>query len=206
VADAVEAGRASRWLAEMLAALRGDQEADVPCGGCTACCASSQFVHVDPDEDDALAHIPEGLLFPAPGLPAGHRLLPYDEHGRCPLLGERGCTIYEHRPRACRTYDCRVLAAAAVDVGDDKPLVAERVGRWHFTVADDADREALRAVREAGAFLSGHGEELPGGRPSPTALAVLAVEAHGAFARDASPTLDEVVVEVRRRQARPRRP
>ena len=39
-------------------------ESDVPCNGCTACCRSSQFVHVGPDEADTLAHIPAELLFP----------------------------------------------------------------------------------------------------------------------------------------------
>lgn len=27
-----------------------------------------------------------------------------DGRGDCPFLGENGCTIYEHRPTACRTY------------------------------------------------------------------------------------------------------
>lgn len=27
--------------------------------------------------------------------------------GACVYLGERGCTIYEHRPLLCRTFDCR---------------------------------------------------------------------------------------------------
>ena len=34
---------------------------------CTACCTSSQFVHIEPDETDTLAHIPAALRFPAPG-------------------------------------------------------------------------------------------------------------------------------------------
>ena len=58
----------------------------------------------------ARAH-PAALRFPRPGRPKGHVVLGYDEHGRCPMLGDHGCTIYEHRPRTCRTYDCRVFAA-----------------------------------------------------------------------------------------------
>src|SRR6476659_10784222 len=69
------AGDFSTWLSGMQAALRGDEDADVPCGTCTACCTSSQFVHIEPDEADALAHIPAALLFPAPRLPKGHVLL-----------------------------------------------------------------------------------------------------------------------------------
>ena len=58
----------------------------MPCGTCTACCTSSQFVHIGPDEVDTLAHIPAELLFPAPRMPKGHVLLGYDERGHCPML------------------------------------------------------------------------------------------------------------------------
>ena len=85
---------------------------EVPCDGCTACCTSSQFVHIGPDETDTLARIPRRLLFPAPRLPAGHVLMGYDENGHCPMLVDGACSIYEHRPRTCRTYDCRVFPAA----------------------------------------------------------------------------------------------
>ena len=53
----------------MQAALRGERSADVPCGDCTRCCTSSQFIHIAPDEVETLAHIPVELLFPAPRLP-----------------------------------------------------------------------------------------------------------------------------------------
>ncbi len=69
--EPLEAGDFSAWLAGMQAALRGEGESDVPCGTCTACCTSSQFVHIEPDETDTLAHIPKELLFPAPRAPAG---------------------------------------------------------------------------------------------------------------------------------------
>lgn len=101
------AGRALLRLRRgMRSALRGEQPSAVPCDGCTACCTSSQFVHIEPDERETLRRIPSELLFPAPRMPAGHVLLGYDEHGRCPMLSEQGCSIYEHRPRTCRTYDC----------------------------------------------------------------------------------------------------
>ena len=141
------AGDFSAWLAAMQAALRGEQDADVPCAGCTACCTSSQFVHIEPDETDALAHIPAALLFPAPRLPRGHVLLGYDERGHCPMLVDGRCSIYEHRPRTCRTYDCRVFAAAGLDA--DQPAVAARVGRWRFAYPTDADRDRHDAVRAA---------------------------------------------------------
>ena len=129
----------------MQRALRGESESDVPCNGCTACCTSSQFVHIEPDEADALAHIPPSLLFPAPRLPRGHVLLGYDERGHCPMLVDDACSIYEHRPRACRTYDCRVFAAAGV-VPEGKPDIARRVQRWRFGFGSPADRARCRAV------------------------------------------------------------
>ena len=110
----LSAGDFSTWVIEMQGALRGGQS-DVPCGGCTACCTSSQFIHIGPDETETLSHIPTELMFPAPRAPAGHVLLGYDENGHCPMLIDDQCSIYEHRPRTCRTYDCRVFPAAGLE-------------------------------------------------------------------------------------------
>ncbi|MFI5046909.1 MAG: YkgJ family cysteine cluster protein [Acidimicrobiia bacterium] len=189
--DALDAGDFGAWIDGMQRALRGEQDADVPCGGCTACCTASQFVHIAPDETDTLAHIPGELLFPAPLLPRGQMVLGYDEHGRCPMLGEAGCSIYEHRPRTCRTYDCRVFAAAAVDVDDDRASgIADRVRRWRFRVASSDDRVRRGAVEAAAARLAGAEQELGDGAvpSSPTQLAVLAVEVHDHFLRSVPET------------------
>src|SRR5437868_3481590 len=99
--EGLAAGDFSSWVRGMLGALRGEHGSDVPCGACTACCTSSQFVHVEPDETDTLSRIPAELLFPAPRLPRGHMLMGYDERGHCPMLIEGKCSIYEHRPRTC---------------------------------------------------------------------------------------------------------
>lgn len=172
----LDAGAFLPWLAEVRAAIAGRGDTDVACDTCTACCTSAQFVHVGPDEHDALAHIPAALLFPAPGAPPGHRLLGYDEAGRCPLLGATGCTIYEHRPRTCRTYDCRVFAAADV-VPDDKPAIAARATRWRFSHPTPADEVAHAAVRTRAARLADDPELPVALRPrSATGRAVLAVE------------------------------
>lgn len=164
------AGRLWEWLAGMQRALRGEADADVPCDGCTACCRSSQFVHIRPEETATLARIPAALRFPAPGLPDGHVVLGYDERGRCPMLGEDGCSIYDARPRTCRTYDCRVFAATGVDA--DKPAVAERARRWRFDMTTDADRTLGDALRAAAAFVR---------ERDATRRAVRAVEEHEAF-------------------------
>jgi Fe-S-cluster containining protein len=138
----VAAGRFSEWLEQ----LQSGNEMAVPCGACTACCTSSQFVHIEPDERETLARIPVGLRFPAPGLPEGHVVLGYDEHGQCPMLVDGACSIYEHRPRTCRTYDCRVFAATGVEPDASQPDVAARVHEWRFDVDDQASWNAVRAA------------------------------------------------------------
>ena len=143
------AGEFTVWLNGMQAALRGAADSDVPCGSCTACCTSSQFVHIEPDETAALALIPAELLFPAPGQPTGHVVMGYDQDGNCPMFVDGGCSIYASRPRTCRVYDCRLFAALG-RVNDDTPLIAARIRSWEFTYAD-VDSQALAAsVRESG--------------------------------------------------------
>src|SRR3954468_1298325 len=138
----------------MRAALRDERASDVPCDGCTACCTSWQFVHIEPDETDTLAHIPEDLLFPAPLMPPGHVVLGYDERGHCPMLVDGKCSIYEHRPRTCRTYDCRIFAAAGVEVDDEEsPEIAARARQWRFTYPEPTDDADQAAVGAAAAFL-----------------------------------------------------
>jgi Fe-S-cluster containining protein len=170
------------WLEQMRAALRHEADADVPCGSCCACCSTSHFVHVGPDEREALAHIPRELLFPAPGMPAGHVVLGHDQRGRCPLLDDGGrCTVYEHRPLTCRTYDCRVFAAAGIDA--DREEITRRARRWRFAEAAPRDREAHAAVRVAARFVRDNAPAFPGGAvpDDPGQLAVLAVRVAGVF-------------------------
>jgi Fe-S-cluster containining protein len=173
-APPLDAGPFSTWLTSMTAALRGEGDADVPCDGCTACCTASQFVTIGPDETDAIAHIPKALLFPAPGRP-GHFVLGYDERGHCPMLADGGCSVYEHRPRACRTYDCRVFVAAGVEIDEPrKRRLAHRVEQWRFTYDGPDDRGRRDAVQAAARHLRDRAR-------NETELAVLAVEHHADF-------------------------
>ena len=49
--------------------------------------------------------------------------------GACAHLGERGCMIYEHRPSACRSFDCRVFSAMGlVEYCDPN----HRIPDWEF--------------------------------------------------------------------------
>ncbi len=177
----------------------GRADADVPCGECTACCRSSYFIHIAPDETAALRRIPAALRFPAPGRPKGHVLLGFDEDGRCPMLVDDRCSIYEDRPRTCRSFDCRVFAAAGLDPAEDgKPRIADRVRRWRFDVPTDADAGELAAVRAAAAFLRAHPESFPDGAPGRASdLAAAALAVHRLFLAGATPVPGDLAAALR---------
>jgi Fe-S-cluster containining protein len=194
------AGEFSAWLSTLLAAVRDGTSSDVPCDGCVACCSSSQFVHVGPDENDAREHIPAELLFAAPGMPEGYELMGYDEQGRCPMLADYGCSIYEYRPKTCRTYDCRVFPATGLEPDEGKERIAERAAEWEFEVGDARARVEHAAVRAAAAYLDRRRADFPPGAVplAPTQLAVLACEAHEAFLDTDDPEPATVRVAIRR--------
>ena len=175
------AGDFSAWLRGTRAALAGASGADVPCGDCCACCTTSHFVHVGPEETQTLARIPRELLFPAPGLPAGNVLMGYDEHGRCPMLTGGRCSIYEQRPLTCRTYDCRVFAAAGIAADSDP--ITRQARRWKFDHPTSADRDQHAAVRAAARFVRERVGCFPGGAAArdPVHVALLAINAYEVF-------------------------
>jgi hypothetical protein len=191
----IPAGAFGSWLRNVRAAIREDADSDVPCDGCTACCRSLQFIHIAPTETDALANIPRELLFPAPGRPAGHVLMGYDDQGACPMLVDDACSIYRHRPTTCRTYDCRVLAATGLGLGSDggdvQPLIAVRARRWRFDAPAADDRASQDAVRAAARFVTEQrvaltvgleaGGEHPAIPTNPMQVAVLAVDIADVF-------------------------
>ena len=189
------AGRFSTWL--------GQIGVDVPCGTCTACCTSSQFIHIGPEERETLSRIPRALLFPAPGLPKGNVVMGYDERGHCPMFVEGACSIYEHRPHTCRTYDCRVFPAAGLEPDHDgRAKITQQVRRWRFDVSDPEDAVVKSAVVAAAVYLRAHAGALPPGAVpgNPTQLAHLAVRIRDVFLerlatgelRVVRPTLDAV--------------
>ena len=211
--DTLAAGEFGNWITDMQLALRGEQDATVPCGDCTACCTSSQFVHIAPDETETLARIPDALHFAAPRMPRGHVLLGYDERGHCPMLVDGACSIYEHRPRTCRTYDCRVFPAAGVEDDDEsKQRITLRARRWRFDYATPNDETRHAAVVAAATYLQEQAEGLDErDRPmTTTQLAVLAVEIHDLLVaevqgplRQFTPAVDGLAVEIARRRGRP---
>jgi hypothetical protein len=86
---------------------RGDA-GPVPCGGCTACCYY-EGIPVDAKRDrQRLPHLLTERN-------ADRELvLQRRADGACIHLGERGCTVYEHRPGVCRSFDCRAFAAMGI--------------------------------------------------------------------------------------------
>ena len=187
--ETIPAGNFSAWLRDMRKALETGCGIDVPCGGCDACCSSSLFIHVGKDEKDALKHIPKELLFKAPGLPEGTKLMGYDARGRCPMLTGKGCTIYAHRPVTCRTFDCRVFTATGIPFNDvNGTRIAERAARWRFSYPDDIDRDEHAALKKAADFLRDNAELFPEGfiPRNDAQFAVLAVRVYELFMSDES--------------------
>lgn len=202
--DDLSAGEFSSWLRETVESLRGHQDADVPCGSCNACCRSSYFIHVEPNDHAAIASIPDELMFPAPGLPSGHKIMGYNENGCCPMLVQGKCSIYDQRPRTCRQYDCRVFPAAGLSVREEEKIdVAQQARRWKFEFPASRDRAEFAAVQAAAKFLDQHASEFPDGfvPSNSTQQAVLAIRSYEVFLdlgnedapRNAESTVEAVV-------------
>jgi uncharacterized protein len=196
--DRLPAGHYGRWVVEMEAAIAGTGSSEVACGTCTGCCTSSQFIHIRPDETDVLTHIPKALLFPAPHLPTGYMVMGYDDRGHCPMLVNNACSIYEHRPQTCQTYDCRIFEGVGVtlDPVDEptKTAIAATANRWSFTYLGDDDRAEHEAARSAARYLRSTPELRPLLPHNTTQLAVLAFELRDLFRAQQDPdtTLDAV--------------
>ena len=154
-----DAGEFGSWLDDLKAARAEGGSMDVPCGSCTACCRSGQLIPVGADEADALAHISPHHLAPMPG-ESGTFVLTHDPSGRCSQLLADRCSVYEHRPKACRNYDCRIFPAAGVL--PDEPRIAEAAARWRFSHASARARQRHTDVRTAAVVLG-----FPGGLTSP---------------------------------------
>lgn len=179
----MKAGDFSRWLRDMRGALASDGGMDVPCGECRGCCVSSYYVKVRAHETVAMARIGAQHLQPGPPNDSRSRLLGFHADGRCLMLVDGNCSIYEDRPETCRSYDCRVYAAAGMNAGPDKPVINERVARWEFDYPGERDRAEHAAVQAAARFLRQHPVRFPGGHvpAKPAEIAVLAVKSYTVF-------------------------
>lgn len=183
----ISAGDFSLWLCHTREALITDAGTEVNCGECNACCSSSYFIHIRPEETKTISHINKNLLFPAPGLPRGNVLMGYDEHGRCPMLVKQKCSIYKHRASTCRNYDCRIFAAAGIDPGgDDKARIKKRTDQWRFNYPTQKDHNEHAAVKAAVQFIQEHSACFPDGAipHNPSQLAILAIKVYAVFLKD----------------------
>lgn len=111
--------------------------------GCNGCCRGEVALH--PAEwRDLLPHVPDGAWKRV--REHSFELSTNSQHARCPLLDPDtgGCTVYEHRPFACRAY----MVVTPVD-----HCYPERVGRQE--VASPADAIGLIVLAW---------DRLPGGR------------------------------------------
>lgn len=176
------AGDFLHWLEQTLASFVSGHGVTVPCNTCRACCQAGYFIPVHPQEWTTLQVVPPHLLALAPGQAEhGTRLIGTTRRGDCALLRQRSCSIYEHRPQACRDYDCRVFAAAGLSSGHDP--IDQQVSQWRFLHQSEASRQAQAAVRAAARFVTEHAGAFPGGQVPrrPADVAVVALKAHRVF-------------------------
>jgi uncharacterized protein len=153
----LRAGSFSRWLCHIRKALAENSRMKVPCGECNACCRSSIFIHVHPEETRTFSRVPKELLFPAPLRPKGHMVLGYDKHGRCPMLIRNKCSIYRDRPATCRSFDCRILSASGLIEEDNvNHPVFQQARRWKFKCTMKDDDKLLSAVQDAAKCIMNH--------------------------------------------------
>lgn len=179
----IAAGEFGAWLEGFRAAYRDDLDTDVACGDCSGCCTSSYVIVVRPHETEAARAIPAEYRMQDPNGPPGRQLVGYDARGHCPMLRAGRCSIYAHRPQTCRTYDCRVFAAAGIEPGGpERAAIAARTRRWRFEHADDDARRAHEAVRRAARFIRDDAPSFGGRAPSrPSAIAITALLAYELF-------------------------
>ena len=182
-AAAVPAGTFGDWLADMRAVLRGQRDADVPCGDCVGCCVSKYVIPLRPADSRVLESIPDRYLMIERGENGIRYQMKFREDGTCPLFCQGKCSVYQHRPRTCRDYDCRVYAATGLVPDGDRPVIGERVAAWRFSYRTEDERRDARAVRRAAEFIRSSGTVLPAQLrlDSSAAVAVLAVKVYPVF-------------------------
>jgi Fe-S-cluster containining protein len=79
--------------------------ANVPCNGCVACCHHTLIVLMPEHGDLADLYETQDVLSPLTGLPA--KALKQTQDGACIYVRSHGCSIHDHRPAICKSFDCR---------------------------------------------------------------------------------------------------
>ena len=101
----------------------------VPCAGCSACC---YYAGVPVDKKRDRSRLPHLLTERNHD---GELVLRRRADGACAHLGDRGCMIYEHRPSACRSFDCRAFSAMGLVEHCDPN---HRTPDWEFAAPERA--------------------------------------------------------------------
>lgn len=102
----------------------------VPCGSCHLCCRL--MTPILPEKGDNPKDYQTAICI-SPGK-APYMILDRRDNGDCIYLGHDGCTIHDHAPWTCRTFDCRDLfrnsdrpgRKLAVKRGEVAPGIFER--------------------------------------------------------------------------------
>jgi len=152
--EQVNAGPFSAWLELTRAALQGGEPVDVPCGSCTACCTSGFYIAVNKQETATLDMIPDEFFFEIPGAEE-FVFIGFDQQGHCPLLEEGRCSIYQDRPIACRTFDCRIYTATGIrPEKDSSSPISRRIGSWIFEYPTKEDHIQQWILKTAALILT----------------------------------------------------
>ena len=107
---------------------RGDA-GPVPCGDCSACC---YYAGIPVDKKRDRKRLPHLLTERNAD---GELVLQRRADGACVHLGEQGCTVYEHRPSTCRSFDCRAFSAMGLVEHCDPD---HRTPDWQFAAPEQA--------------------------------------------------------------------
>lgn len=182
-AKRISAGSFSVWLKHIKTSFKGYSGMSVPCGNCRGCCRSSLFIQVGGDEAETISKIGIKRLVKAPGKIEGELILGYLKNGYCPMMVDKKCSIYEERPKTCRTYDCRIFAAAGIVPYSKENEITRRVRKWQFHYSNTRDRLKHKAIIKAADFIKNEAKYFPHEKaPSePGQLAITAIKVFDVF-------------------------
>jgi hypothetical protein len=157
----IDSGNFINWFKMTVAAIQTSADVYVPCRDCTACCKSGFYIAVGKDETQTLERIPKKLLKRLPGLQDLY-YLGHDQHGHCHLLKDGLCSIYEDRPHACRTFDCRIFIATGIQLDKDPASpINGRVQEWEFRYPTQGDQVTQEYLKQVAAILQEHTKPSP---------------------------------------------